>query len=96
MVFPKGFEPPSSEPESDILSIELRELGINFYAVGASSEPESDGATIAFYPLNYENLVLLCSRRDSNFYQQNINEASFLLKPLVYYSGHKVIKSFVR
>jgi hypothetical protein len=24
-VFPKGFEPPSSEPESDILSIELRE-----------------------------------------------------------------------
>lgn len=23
-VFPKGFEPPSSEPESDILSIELR------------------------------------------------------------------------
>lgn len=24
MVFPKGFEPPSSEPESDILSIELR------------------------------------------------------------------------
>lgn len=25
LVFPKGFEPPSSEPESDILSIELRE-----------------------------------------------------------------------
>lgn len=24
IVFPKGFEPPSSEPESDILSIELR------------------------------------------------------------------------
>lgn len=24
LVFPKGFEPPSSEPESDILSIELR------------------------------------------------------------------------
>lgn len=30
-VFPKGFEPPSSEPESDILSIELRKQMAQIY-----------------------------------------------------------------
>ena len=39
-VFPKGFEPLSSEPESEILSIELRERGckdIQFFEINTPS-----------------------------------------------------------